>query len=388
VEGVSGGGIPRSDPISEAPGSLKEPRADEAGPGVEAPGSGEADELAVDDYDYHLPPERVAQEPITPRDSSLLMVLDRRSNSARHLQFRQLPEILSPGDLLVLNDTRVFRARLKGRKPTGGWVEFLFLSAGRGGSTWEALCDCTRELRAGTRIDFGERIEAEVQGRLGDRVLLGFPAGSDLEEMLDRRGSVPLPPYIRRASGDPRKGADADRYQTIYARHRGAVAAPTAGLHFTPKLFRRLGARGIRFSFLTLHVGPGTFLPIREGDARRHRLHPESFHLPAATAAAVQAARRENRRVVAVGTTVARVLEFQAGQGEIREQAGECDLYLLPGHRFLCVDALITNFHLPRSTLLLLVAAFAGRDRILSAYREAVARKYRFYSYGDAMLIL
>jgi S-adenosylmethionine:tRNA ribosyltransferase-isomerase len=344
--------------------------------------------VILSEYDYPLPPESIAQEPVSPRDSSRLMVLDRRRGSIDHRRFRDLPELLGEGDLLVLNDTRVLRARLEGRKPTGGRVEFLFVRQGREARTWEVLCDGARGLRAGMILDFGEGFEAEVRGRIGEAVVLGFPAGTDVPEMLERRGVTPLPPYIRREPDDPRRRADGERYQTVYARRAGAVAAPTAGLHFTPGLFRALEERGIGTAFVTLHVGPGTFLPVRVGDARRHRIHSEPFRFPGETARAVEETRRRGNRVVAVGTTAARVLEQVTEGGSLREAEGECGLYVLPGHRFRCVDALVTNFHLPRSTLLLFVAAFAGREAILGAYREAVRREYRFYSYGDAMLIL
>jgi len=357
--------------------------------GAACPAEGQAEPpVLLSDYDYSLPPERIAQEPATPRDSSRLMVLDRSRGSIAHRRFRELPELLGEGDLLVLNDTRVFRARLEGRKPTGGRIEFLFVRQGREPGTWEVLCDGARGLRTGTILDFGEGFAGEVRGRIGEAVLLGFPGGADVPEMLERRGAMPLPPYIRRDPDDPRCRADGERYQTVYARCTGAVAAPTAGLHFTPGLLRALEERGIGSAFVTLHVGPGTFLPVRVGDARRHRIHSEPFRLSGETARAVEETRRRGNRVVAVGTTAARVLEQVAEGGPLGEAEGECGLYVLPGHRFRCVDALITNFHLPRSTLLLFVAAFAGREAILGAYREAVLREYRFYSYGDAMLIL
>ena len=355
---------------------------------VRRPGDGGEAPVLLSDYDYPLPSERIAQEPVTPRDSSMLMVLDRSRARLEHRRFRELPEILAPGDLLVLNDTRVLRARLEGRKPTGGRLEFLFLRQNRDPRTWDALCDGTRELRAGMVLDFGEGFQGEVRGRSGDAVVLAFPAETDVPEMLERRGVMPLPPYIRREPDDPRRHADYERYQTVYSRHAGAVAAPTAGLHFTSGLLRSLRERGIGTSFVTLHVGPGTFLPVRVEDARRHRIHSEEFRLPGETVRAVEEARRRGGRVVAVGTTAARVLEQVAAGGDLRKAEGECDLYILPGHRFRCVDALVTNFHLPRSTLLLFVSAFAGRDAILGAYREAVRGGYRFYSYGDAMLIL
>ena len=337
-------------------------------------------------YDYPLPERAIAQEPVTPRDASRLLVLDRAGASSRHARFRELPDFLTEKDLLVLNDTRVFPARLRGRKATGGAIELL-LTRPLGEGRWEALCNATRELRPGARLEF-PGAAAEVEGRQGEGIVLRFAAEAEVEELLEGSGEIPLPPYIRRASGEGRGGADRERYQTVYARRRGAVAAPTAGLHFTEELLARLEAKGVRRCFVTLHVGPGTFLPVRVADAREHRVAPERFVLPGETLEALEATRRRGGRVVAVGTTVGRVLEHAALRGITRAEEGECDLTILPGHRFLWVDALITNFHLPRSTLLLLVAAFAGRERILEAYRDAVDRDYRFYSYGDAMLIL
>ncbi|HEU5182859.1 MAG TPA: tRNA preQ1(34) S-adenosylmethionine ribosyltransferase-isomerase QueA [Candidatus Polarisedimenticolia bacterium] len=344
------------------------------------------DETRLEYYDYLLPEHAIAQEPASPRDASRLLVLDRAAGTSRHLQFADLPDLMSERDLLVLNDTRVFPARLRGRKPTGGAVEFL-LTRPLGDGCWEALCNATRELRRGARIEF-PGLAAEIEGRQGEGIVLRFPGEAEVESLLERSGEMPLPPYIRRPAGEVDGAFDRERYQTIYARQRGAVAAPTAGLHFTHELLARLETQGVRRCFVTLHVGPGTFLPVRVDDARQHRVLPEPFVLSDATLQAIDATRRRGGRVVAVGTTVARVLEHAALRGIRQGAEGECDLTILPGHRFLNVDALITNFHLPRSTLLLLVAAFAGRERILAAYEDALERGYRFYSYGDAMLIL
>jgi S-adenosylmethionine:tRNA ribosyltransferase-isomerase len=345
-------------------------------------------EIPISDYDYPLPPGKIAQEPVTPRDASRLMVLRRRGGGVEHHRFRDLPDLLDPGDLLVLNDTRVFPARMVGRKPTGGRIEFLFLRPGPEAGTWEALCDSARKMRPGLKVDFGEGLQGRVSGRSREAVLLAFPGGTDVPAALERRGRMPLPPYIHRDEEDSRRKLDAERYQTIFARSTGAVAAPTAGLHFTPGIMETLEAKRIGMVFVTLHVGPGTFLPVRDSDARKHRIHSEPFRLSARTADAVGETRRRGGRVVAVGTTAARVLEHAAQQGPLKEGEGECDLYVLPGHRFRCVDALITNFHLPRSTLLLFVCAFAGRESVLHAYGEALARDYRFTSYGDAMILL
>jgi S-adenosylmethionine:tRNA ribosyltransferase-isomerase len=338
------------------------------------------------DYDYPLPPERIAQSPATPRDSARLFALDRLRGNEWHGRFDELPDRLAAGDLVVLNDTQVFKARLWGAKPGGGKVEFLLLESPQPG-LWDALCNRRRGIRTGTEIRFKEataRIEELGEGK----VRLKFPDGLDVPALLERDGEVPLPPYIHRAPDDPLRQDDSRLYQTVFARHRGAVAAPTAGLHFTEPLLDRLREKGVQIAFVTLHVGPGTFLPVREEDARRHRIHSERFVFPGTAGKAVGEAKERGARVVAVGTTAARVLEQVALRDEGWKGAeGECDLYVLPGHRFRCVDALITNFHLPRSTLLLFVAAFAGRERILAAYREAVRRGYRFYSYGDAMFL-
>jgi S-adenosylmethionine:tRNA ribosyltransferase-isomerase len=353
---------------------------------MSSPDRAASSSIRIQDYDYPLPEERIAQEPVAPRDASRLMVLDRGSRTRVHRRFRELPALLRPRDLLVLNDTRVVPARLVGRKMTGGVVECLLLEEIRPGG-WEALCNGTRELRPGTSIRFGDVVEARVGERRGETVVLEFPAKTAVPSLLEAWGEVPLPPYIHRSRDDRPRVRDRDGYQTIYARNPGAVAAPTAGLHFTEDLLSRLAPAGVETAFLTLHVGAGTFLPIREEDARDHRIHSEAFRHPEEAALAVRRTRERGGRVVAVGTTVARVLESLGREGAMRPAEGRCDLYVLPGHRFDVVDALITNFHLPRSTLLLFVAAFAGRDWILESYREAVERHYRFYSYGDAMLI-
>jgi S-adenosylmethionine:tRNA ribosyltransferase-isomerase len=340
----------------------------------------------MEDYDYLLPEERIAQEPVSPRDASRLLVLRRDEAPDEHCFFRDLPRLLNPGDLLVLNDTKVLRARLRGRKPTGKLAEFLFVRPVSAG-TWAALCEGSRSLKRQARVEF-PGVEGQIVAAEEGRVLIQFPPGFDLLELLDREGEVPLPPYIRRPDAAIAPHDDATRYQTVFARRDGSVAAPTAGLHLTEELLARLEERGVGRAFVTLHVGPGTFLPVRVADARDHRIHAEAFVLSGETAAALVRTRRLGGKIVAVGTTVARVLEQTAKDSGWESEEGECDLYVLPGHRFRAVDALITNFHLPRSTLLLFAAAFAGRKRILQAYEEAVRRGYRFYSYGDAMLIL
>jgi len=341
--------------------------------------------IELADYDYALPPSAIAQAPLAERSDARLLALDRRTGARAHRGIRDLPELLRPGDLLVLNATRVVPARLRGAKPSGGRVEALLLGAMGPPGRFEALVKIRRGVALGLRLRFtrGERAaDAEIAALLDHgRVALQFDAGVDPYAL----GETPLPPYIARAAADPR---DAERYQTVFARTPGSVAAPTAGLHFTHALLEAIRARGIETAELILHVGIGTFRPLRDEDLAAGALHAERFELPAATARALADTRARGGRVVAVGTTSARVLETCAdGAGGVVAGAGETQLLLAPGANFRVVDALLTNFHLPRSSLLLLVAAFAGREPVLAAYREAIALGYRFYSYGDAMLI-
>jgi S-adenosylmethionine:tRNA ribosyltransferase-isomerase len=359
--------------------------------------------VKLSDFDYELPPERIAQVPAEPRDAARLLVHDPAPEHTEHSRVSELPRFLRRGDLLVFNDTRVRRARLFGARASGGRVEFLFLERlppcpASARARWRALVHPARKLRAGEAI----RIEGGGPGvRLLERpraagapqpfweVEFDAPPGVDEEALFERHGHVPLPPYIERdppASG--LEALDRERYQTVFARSLGAVAAPTAGLHFTPELLARLEQAGVERAFVTLHVGLGTFQPVQVEDPSLHRMHAEAYELPAAAALAVSRARERGGRVIAVGTTSCRVLETCAdGRGGVRAGGGSTALFLLPGRRFQAVDALFTNFHLPRSTLLMLVSAFAGRERVLALYREAVARGYRFYSYGDAMLL-
>jgi S-adenosylmethionine:tRNA ribosyltransferase-isomerase len=338
------------------------------------------------DYDYLLPPERIAQEPAPERDGARLLRLGRADGAIAHAAIRDLPELLRPGDLLVRNATRVLPARLRGRKASGGAAEALLLGAlpGRPGC-FAALLRTTGRARPGAKLRFGPdaaALEAELieRGEQG-RVVLAFAPDADPYA----HGEAPLPPYIRRPA--PR-AEDAARYQTVYARVPGSVAAPTAGLHLSEALLARLAARGVEIADLVLHVGPGTFQPLGPEQLAAGRLAREAFELPAAAAARVAAARARGGRVVAVGTTSARVLEScAAADGSVAPARGETELFLRPGSRFRVVDALLTNLHLPRSSLLLLVAAFAGREPVLAAYAEAVRAGYRFYSYGDAMLV-
>ncbi len=348
--------------------------------------------MRISDFDYELPEELIAQRPAGSREASRLLLLDRETGGVEHRTFSELPELLHPGDLLVLNDTRVLPARLLARKPTGGRVEVLLVErAGvdERGSVWRCLLDTSRPPPPGTRLPVAEGFEVEILGEAGAWEVRLLDAGGSPEERLEEVGRMPLPPYIRRGDRDPLAPLDRERYQTVYARRPGAVAAPTAGLHFSAGLLERLEGRGVHLAYLTLHVGLGTFLPVRVERVEDHRMHPEAYELPEATAEAVAAARRRSARVVAVGTTVVRALEACAtGAGLVRPGAGRCDLFVYPGFRFRVVDALVTNFHLPRSTLLMLVSAFAGREKVLEAYREAIESRYRFYSYGDAMLLV
>ena len=342
--------------------------------------------LDLADYDFALPPERIAQEPTPERDGARLLVLERASGGLQHAAVRELGAWLRPGDLLVRNATRVLPARLRGRKPSGGAVEALLLGPAGAPGRFRALLRGAGRARVGQKLRFaGGAVVREAElaelGAAGEAVLAFAP-----DEDPYAAGETPLPPYIRREAPRP---DDALRYQTIFARVPGSVAAPTAGLHLSERVLGDLAARGIGSAELVLHVGPGTFRPLRNDDLARGRLHAERYELPEDTARAVAAARARAGRVVAVGTTAARVLETRArDDGGVAAGVGETELLLAPGSRFRAVDALLTNFHLPRSSLLLLVAAFAGRERILDAYAEAIREGYRFYSYGDAMLIL
>jgi S-adenosylmethionine:tRNA ribosyltransferase-isomerase len=340
--------------------------------------------MRLSDLDYALPPELIAQEPAPERAGARLLVLERATGARRHARVADLPGLLRRGDLLVLNDARVIPARVRGRRPSGGRLEVLFVRpCEEWPGEWEVLV--RGGPRAGEEVHFpegrGEWVASLGEGTWRVRLAIEGP----VSDWLERVGEVPLPPYIRRPAGPSE--ADRARYQTVYARTPGAVAAPTAGLHFTPELLAALADAGIETATLTLHVGPGTFQPIRADDVEGHRMAPERYELSADSAARVAAARAAGRRVVAVGTTTVRTLESVAARGPLVAGAGEADLFIRPGHDFRVVDALLTNFHLPRSTLLALLAAFGGWERIRAAYEEAVERRYRFYSYGDAMLV-
>jgi S-adenosylmethionine:tRNA ribosyltransferase-isomerase len=343
--------------------------------------------MRLSDFDFELPAELIAQTPLPERSSSRLLVVRRDSGAIEHVRFGDLSEWLADGDLLVRNETRVIPARLRGRKASGGQIELLLVERlADTGQIWRCLARSAKPARPGSRLFFPGEIAGVVQEDLGDgwRTVC-FECPGDLLAHLETAGEMPLPPYIQRVPA----AADRERYQTVYAREPGAVAAPTAGLHFTEASFAALAARGVEIAGLTLHVGPGTFQPVRVDRLDEHRMHGERFDIPVATAAAVNRAHAAGRRVVALGTTSTRALESAVDEaGQVRCGGAETSLFIQPGYRFRVTDALITNFHLPKSTLLILVAAFAGRDLILEAYRQAVVERYRFFSYGDCMLIL
>ena len=332
------------------------------------------------DFSYPLPRELIAQHPLPQRTASRLLALDGARGAVRDLRFTDFPSLLRPGDLLVLNDTRVLPARLLGRKATGGACELL-LERILDPRRFLAQARASKGLRPGTSISLPGGATARVVAHHGE--LQELALDRDALAYFEAHGSVPLPPYLGREAQD----SDRERYQTVYADEPGAVAAPTAGLHFDNAILLALEQGGIAIARLTLHVGAGTFQPLRSDDLGAHRMHAERFCVPAETVAAVDAARRRGGRVIAVGTTVVRALESIAAAGSLAAGAGETDLFIVPGHRFRMVDALLTNFHLPESTLLVLVAAFAGRERVLAAYHHAIAGRYRFFSYGDAMFV-
>jgi S-adenosylmethionine:tRNA ribosyltransferase-isomerase len=332
------------------------------------------------DFSYPLPRELIAERPLPERGASRLLALDGATGALRDLRFSDLASLLQPGDALVLNDTRVLPARLVGRKPSGGACELL-LERGLGGRRILAQARASKGLRLGSRIELPAGASATAVARRGD--LYELELDREALPYFEAHGSVPLPPYVARAA----EPADRERYQTVYADRPGAVAAPTAGLHFDRTMLAALAGQGTTIARITLHVGAGTFMPMRADPIEAHRMHSERVCVPADAVAAVETARAAGRRVVAVGTTVVRALEAAAADGALKPFEGETDIYIRPGHRFRIVDALLTNFHLPESTLLVLVAAFAGRERVLAAYHHAIAGRYRFFSYGDAMFV-
>ena len=335
------------------------------------------------DFYFELPPELIAQTPLEKRDSSRLMCMDRETGEVSHRVFSDLAELLRPGDCLVMNDSRVLPARLLGTRETGGAVEVLLLRD-LGGGEWECLTRPGRKTRPGTRLSFGGgELSADVVSVAegGNRVIK-FNYDGIFLEVLERLGKMPLPPYIKEEL------QDSERYQTVYSRELGSAAAPTAGLHFTKELLEKIAAKGVRECFVTLHVGLGTFRPVKEDEIEDHDMHSEFCIIPEETARIITETKRAGGRVVCVGTTSCRTIESFANEdGTVDAKSGWTDIFIYPGYRFKCMDALITNFHLPESTLVMLVSAFAGREHILNAYNEAVANKYRFFSFGDAMYL-
>jgi S-adenosylmethionine:tRNA ribosyltransferase-isomerase len=351
----------------------------------------------LSDYFYELPQRCIAQAPALQRDCAKMLYLNRKTGVTAHYFFHDIYSLLRPTDIVVINDTKVIPARLFGRKVTGGKAEILLLENISNGNNpskgndfrFKCLIKASKRSRQGTKILFSEDLEAEVVGIEDEFYTVKFHCKSDFWEVLYRIGNMPLPPYIRR--DDPENdGAvnDRDRYQTVYACNKGAIAAPTAGLHFNRKLLEKIRKNGNPVVSITLHVGYGTFVPVRVADIREHHMHPESFYVSDDAAQLINKGKKDGRRIIAVGTTCVRTLEYIADKnGTVSSGHGRCDLFIYPGYDFKVIDAMITNFHLPESTLLMLVSAFAGRMRILSAYREAIEKNYRFYSYGDAMFI-
>ncbi|CAB5127848.1 S-adenosylmethionine:tRNA ribosyltransferase-isomerase (EC [Olavius algarvensis associated proteobacterium Delta 3] len=347
---------------------------------------------SLDDYNYDLPQELIAQRPVSPRDRSRLLRLDKATGRIDHHRFDGIGDFLRPGDLLIVNDTEVVPVRLFGAKETGGRVEVLILDVAeavtRNQDTQFFETDClvraSRAPKKGSRLVFDPKLQAAVIEKRNGVSRLRFQCRGRLTDILSRIGHVPLPPYVNRVDDVE----DKRTYQTVYACRQGAVAAPTAGLHFTDNLLDKLQQNGVQLARITLHVGYGTFRPVKVADIRQHHMYSEWFHIPDATASRIAGVKQDGGRVVAVGSTSVRTLEYAAAvDGAVRAGSGKSDLFIYPGYRFRVVDALVTNFHLPKSTLIMLVSAFAGRENVLRAYREAIAEGYRFYSYGDAMLI-
>ena len=346
-------------------------------------------EILLENYDYVLPTELIAQEPLQQRDQSRLMIINRVTDAIEHRYFFELPLILQQGDVLVMNNTRVFPARLFAYKEnTGGKVELLLLEeqapSSEGQERWKAMVKPGKNALPGARLHLNNYLKAEVEKSTeeGNRILR-FYSDKPLKDWLSQIGNIPLPPYIKE------KLNDEENYQTIYAKYEGSIAAPTAGFHFTQRLLQNLDQAGIERVYLTLHVGSGTFLPVKTQDIREHRMHYEYFKISSEAAYRINRAREEKRRIIAVGTTSCRVLETMACKdGTVRSGESKTGLFIYPGYNFKIIDGMLTNFHLPRSTLLMLVAAFIGREKILSAYQEAVEKNYRFYSFGDATLLI
>ena len=339
--------------------------------------------MKTSDFNFELPQELIAQTPLERRDASRLMSLDKATGETGHYHFYDLPKFLNPGDCLVLNDSRVLPARLIGHRPTGGVCEVLLLTD-KGDGVWECLVRPGRKLRPGARVSFGEgELTADVEAELDDgKRLVRFHYQGIFLEVLERLGRMPLPPYIKAELQDN------ERYQTVYSRVTGSAAAPTAGLHFTPELLEQIRGMGVRVCYVTLHVGLGTFRPVKAEDIQDHEMHAEFCAIPQETADIINQTKKEGGRVVCVGTTSCRTVESFAGEdGTMSARSGWTSIFIYPGYRFKVLDALITNFHLPESTLIMLVSALAGREHVLAAYREAVEKRYRFFSFGDAMFI-
>lgn len=338
--------------------------------------------MRTTDFDFNLPEELIAQFPAAERSASRLLRLDGKSGQLSDDWFRDLPEFLGPDDLIILNDTRVIKARLNGEKASGGKVEVM-VERVIDNHRLLAQIRASRSPKPGSRLHIAGAFEAEVIERQDDLFLLEVLSPTPAIELIDRYGNLPLPPYISHAAGQH----DDERYQTVFAREPGAVAAPTAGLHFDEAMIQRLRASGIAIAYVTLHVGAGTFQPVRVDNIQEHKMHSELYSVPQATVEAIRQARDRGGKVTAVGTTVLRALESAARGGELHAGSGETDIFITPGYRFQVVERLLTNFHLPKSTLLMLVSAFAGKEHIMHAYRHAIEARYRFFSYGDAMLI-
>lgn len=350
--------------------------------------------MHIKEFDYDLPPELIAQYPLEERDHSRLMVLHRENKTIEHRYFFEIADYFKPGDVLVLNDTKVIPARLVGKKQSGGRIEVFLLRPQENGrvdeSTWQCLINCSKKPKLHSKVLFDQSLTAEILEEEEEGFKVRFKYEGNIEQVLDHIGLTPLPPYIKRGNSLSKdESLDRERYQTIFARSRGAVAAPTAGLHFTSELIDQIKAMGVKVLFLTLHVGWGTFQPVRVERIEEHCMHSEYYTLSPSTAKAINDARRRKARIIGVGTTTTRCLESTAnGKGAIKSGKGYTNLFIYPAYSFKTIDSLITNFHLPRSTLLMLVSAFAEKEFILEAYREAIKEGYRFYSYGDAMFII
>jgi len=342
--------------------------------------------MKIEEFDYNLPRSLIAQYPSPKRGDSRLMVLNRSQQSIEHLRFENIPDYLNSGDLLVMNNTRVLPARLIGHKETGGKVEVLLIPSRNGTKgEWEAMVKNVGKVKRAVRIRFGEEAYGELSGMKGGRGKISFIGEKPVEDLLQDAGHIPLPPYIKRED----EPLDRDRYQTVIAKEEGSIAAPTAGLHFTHSMIRALKEKGIKIAFITLHIGPGTFAPVKAKEVEEHRMDKEWVEITEEVAEEITQTKEKGGRIIAVGTTTTRALESPVDRkGRIKPGTGLVSLFIHPPYSFRVIDGLVTNFHLPKSTLIMLVSAFAGREFILRAYQEAVERKYRFYSYGDAMLIL